>query len=108
MPGISYGGTQPSVRGGYPRDTTAVMDGVYLLFPWQWGGICSIFDPGMVDSVKMSNGVFSARYGRALAGLLEVNTITPRKEGNLISLSRTPVVRFRLKSKAVRMSRPSA
>ena len=58
LPGISYGGTQPSVRGGYPRDTTAVMDGVYLLFPWQWGGICSIFDPGMVDSVKMSNGVF--------------------------------------------------
>ena len=80
LPGISYGGTQPSVRGGYPRDTTAVMDGVYLLFPWQWGGICSIFDPGMVDSVKMSNGVFSARYGRALAGLLEVNTITPKEQ----------------------------
>ena len=78
LPGISYGGTQPSVRGGYPRDTTAVMDGVYLLFPWQWGGICSIFDPGMVDSVKMSNGVFSARYGRALAGLLEINTVTPK------------------------------
>ncbi len=80
MPGISYGGTQPSVRGGYPRDTTAVMDGVYLLFPWQWGGICSIFDPGMVDSVKMSNGVFSVRYGRALAGLLEVNTVTPKEQ----------------------------
>ena len=80
MPGITYGGTQPSVRGGYPRDTTAVMDGVYLLFPWQWGGICSIFDPGMVDSVKMSNGVFSARYGRALAGLLEVNTVTPKEQ----------------------------
>lgn len=80
MPGISYGGTQPSVRGGYPRDTTAVMDGVYLLFPWQWGGICSIFDPGMVDSVKMSNGVFSARYGRALAGLLEVNTVNPKTD----------------------------
>ena len=80
LPGISYGGTQPSVRGGYPRDTTAVMDGVYLLFPWQWGGMCSIFDPGMVDSVKMSNGVFSARYGRALAGLLEVNTVTPKKD----------------------------
>ncbi len=83
LPGISYGGglaTQPSVRGGYPRDTTAVMDGVYLLFPWQWGGLCSIFDPGMVDSVKMSNGVFSARYGRALAGLLEVNTVKPKTD----------------------------
>ena len=80
LPGISYGGSQPSVRGGYPRDTTAVMDGVQLMWPWQWGGICSIFDPGMIDSVKMSNGVFSARYGRALAGLLEVNTVTPRKD----------------------------
>lgn len=83
LPGITYGGgvaTQPSVRGGYPRDTTAVMDGVYLLYPWQWGGAYSIFDPGMIDSVKMSNGVFSARYGRALAGLLEVNTITPKAD----------------------------
>ena len=80
LPGISYGGTQPSVRGGYPRDTTAVMDGVQLMWPFQWGGACSIFDPGMIDSVKMSNGVFSARYGRALAGLLEVNTVTPRKD----------------------------
>ena len=91
MPGISYGGTQPSVRGGYPRDTTAVMDGVYLLFPWQWGGICSIFDPGMVDSVKMSNGVFSARYGRALAGLLEVNTITPKEQKLSFTISTSDI-----------------
>lgn len=91
LPGISYGGTQPSVRGGYPRDTTAVMDGVYLLFPWQWGGICSIFDPGMVDSVKMSNGVFSARYGRALAGLLEVNTVTPKKDKISFELSSSDI-----------------
>ncbi|WP_022931741.1 TonB-dependent receptor [Treponema bryantii] len=91
LPGISYGGTQPSVRGGYPRDTTAVMDGVYLLFPWQWGGICSIFDPGMVDSVKMSNGVFSARYGRALAGLLEVNTITPKEQKLSFTISTSDI-----------------
>lgn len=91
MPGISYGGTQPSVRGGYPRDTTAVMDGVYLLFPWQWGGICSIFDPGMVDSVKMSNGVFSARYGRALAGLLEVNTVTPKEQKLSFAISTSDI-----------------
>ncbi len=94
LPGITYGGgvsTQPSVRGGYPRDTTAVMDGVYLLFPWQWGGICSIFDPGMVDSVKMSNGVFSARYGRALAGLLEVNTVNPKTDRISFELSTSDI-----------------
>ena len=91
LPGISYGGTQPSVRGGYPRDTTAVMDGVYLLFPWQWGGICSIFDPGMVDSVKMSNGVFSARYGRALAGLLEINTVTPKLDKASFEISTSDI-----------------
>ena len=53
--------------------------------------MCSIFDPGMVDSVKMSNGVFSARYGRAVAGLLEVNTITPKVDKVTFEISASDI-----------------
>jgi hypothetical protein len=80
LPGMSYSGgfnAQPSIRGGYPDEMGAVMDGVYITQPFQWGGGYSIFNPNMVESAKMSHGVFSARYGRALSGLLEVTTVQP-------------------------------
>lgn len=80
LPGVGFSGgwnAQPSIRGGYPDEMGTVMDGVYLLMPWHWGGAYSIFNPNMVESAKMSHGVFSTRYGRALSGLLEVNTVNP-------------------------------
>jgi len=80
LPGVGYTGnwsSQPSIRGGYPDEMGTVLDGVYVVSPWHWGGAYSIFDPLMVDTVKMSHGIFSARYGRAMSGLLEVTTIKP-------------------------------
>ena len=77
MPGVTFNGnwnSEPSIRGGYPREMQTVLDGVYILYPWHWGGAYSIFNPHMTDSVKMSNGIFSARYGQALSGLMEVTT----------------------------------
>jgi len=83
MPGVTFNGnwnSEPSIRGGYPREMQTVLDGVYILYPWHWGGAYSIFNPHMTDSVKMSNGVFSARYGQALSGLMEVTTVQPSEE----------------------------
>ncbi len=83
MPGMTFGGqwnSEPSVRGGYPREMAYALDGVYLMFPWHWGGAYSIFSPNFVESTKLSNGVFSAKYGHAVSGLLEVNTIMPDDE----------------------------
>ena len=83
LPGVSYSGawgTEPSIRGGDPREAACLLDGMYTVYPWHWGGGVSIFNPSMVDSIKLSNGVFSSRYGRASAGLLEASTITPDYE----------------------------
>jgi len=80
MPGVSYTGSfnsEPSIRGGYPRELSTVLDGIYILYPWHWGGAYSIFNPAMIESVKMSNGIYSAKYGRALSGLMEATTIKP-------------------------------
>lgn len=80
LPGVGFTGgwqSQPSIRGGYPSEMGTVLDGVYVLSPWHWGGAYSIFNPGMVATAKMSNGIFSARYGRAMSGLLEVTTVEP-------------------------------
>ncbi len=80
LPGVSFSGawgTEPSVRGGEPREMACLLDGMYTIYPWHWGGGVSIFNPSFVDSIKLSNGIFSAKYGRASSGLLEVTTLKP-------------------------------
>jgi hypothetical protein len=77
LPGVGYSGmfgSQPSIRGGSPRDMTAVLDGYYIELPYYWGGGFSIFDPNMVASAQLSHGVFSTRYGHTISGLLEVTS----------------------------------
>ncbi len=80
LPGVSYSGawgTEPSIRGGEPRELSCLLDGMYTIYPWHWGGGISIFNPSMVETIKLSNGIFSAKYGRASSGLLEATTIKP-------------------------------
>ena len=89
LPGVSYSGawgTEPSIRGAEPREFSCMLDGMYTLFPWHWGGGVSIFNPAMVESVKLSNGVFSAKYGRASSGILEATTIKPDYENFHLNL----------------------
>jgi len=67
----------PSIRGGDPGDLMAVLDGFYVERPYHWMGSISIFDPKMVSSARLSHGVFSARYGHTISGLLEITSKSP-------------------------------
>ncbi|MDR2518907.1 MAG: hypothetical protein LBD13_05775 [Spirochaetaceae bacterium] len=83
LPGVGYSGmfnALPSIRGGEPGDLTAVFDGFYIARPYHWGGGVSIFDPRMVKSARLSHGVFSARYGHTISGLLEITARKPSAE----------------------------
>ncbi|MDR3192578.1 MAG: TonB-dependent receptor plug domain-containing protein, partial [Treponema sp.] len=80
LPGVGYTSmfnALPSIRGGHPGDLTATLDGFYIETPYFWGGAFSIFDPRMVKSAQLSHGVFSARYGHTISGLLEVTSQKP-------------------------------
>jgi hypothetical protein len=80
LPGVGYSGmfdAQPSIRGGDPGDLMAAMDGFYIEQPYHWGGAYSIFVPQMVESARLSHGVFSSRYGHTTSGLLEIVTRKP-------------------------------
>jgi hypothetical protein len=75
LPGVGYSGmfdAQPSIRGGFPGDLMAALDGFYIENPYHWGGAYSIFVPQMVESARLSHGVFSSRYGHTISGLLEI------------------------------------
>ena len=80
LPGVGYTGifnAQPSIRGGFPGDMNASLDGYYVMNPYHWGGGFSIFDPRMVQSAQLSHGVFSARYGHTISGLLDITSKSP-------------------------------
>ena len=80
LPGVGYTGifnAQPSIRGGFPGDMGASLDGFYIRNPYFWGGGFSIFDPNMVQSAQLSHGVFSVRYGHTISGLLEIVSKDP-------------------------------
>ena len=77
LPGVGYAGmfnAMPSIRGGDPGDLQAVLDGFYIDNPYHWGGGFSIFDPKMVQRATLSHGVFSARFGHTVSGILEVTS----------------------------------
>jgi hypothetical protein len=77
LPGVGYAGAfnaMPSIRGGEPGDLMAVLNGFYISQPYHWGGMVSIFDPRMIESAQLSHGVFSARYGHTISGLLEISS----------------------------------
>ncbi|GMO13287.1 MAG: hypothetical protein Ta2A_24000 [Treponemataceae bacterium] len=83
LPGVGYTGffdAMPSIRGGEPGDLMAVLDGFYIENPYHWDGGFSIFDPRMIESARLSHGVFSARYGHTMSGLLELASKHPPAE----------------------------
>ena len=80
LPGVGYTGAfnaKPSINGGDPNETVATLDGAYILSPYQWQGAYTIFNPDMIDSIKLSNGIIAAPYGQVMSGLLDVSSKTP-------------------------------
>jgi hypothetical protein len=80
LPGVGYTGlfsAQPSIRGGEPGDLEAVQDGYYVAQAYHWGGMYSVFVPQMTESARLSHGVFSAREGNSISGILEITTKKP-------------------------------
>ncbi len=80
LPGVIYAGRfNPflSVRGGDPGGLAYHLDGALMKNPFHWGGTVSYFNPRLVESLKLSAGIFSVRNGQATSGLLEINTVIP-------------------------------
>jgi hypothetical protein len=91
LPGVSYGGGRMgnnniSVRGGDTDGLTTLLDGFIVRYPYQWNGMYSIFSPNVVDSVKFSSGIFSAKNGLATSAIMEVNSITPDEGLKIMSM----------------------
>ncbi len=61
------------VRGGSPEQNLIIMDGVELYSPYRRNGMASVFNPALVQDVRLYAGGFPALFGDRLSSVLAVN-----------------------------------
>lgn len=84
LPGVarSTAGTgQLIVWGAAPTDSRIVVDGVELPALYHLGGWRSVLNGELVGRVSLAPGGFGPAYGRALGGLVQVETAEPPPAG---------------------------
>lgn len=83
LPGINAPteGAALYVRGGDPGETVIRVDGAEIGHPYHYegasGGLFGILDPYMLKSAFFSSGGFTAKYGGAMSGVLDIETQDP-------------------------------
>lgn len=84
LPGVArapYGFGLLAVRGGKPNDTRVFLDGVWVPLLFHFGGLTSVFNADLVNDIAFQPGNFSARNGRATAGVVEAETRQASQKG---------------------------
>jgi TonB family protein len=77
LPGIArmpYLGGQLVIRGAYPNQTGAYMDGVEIPLLFHFLGGPSVVNPEFLDALDFYPGGFGPRYGRAIGGIVNART----------------------------------
>lgn len=69
------------VRGATPADTAVLVDGTTLPSAYHYGGLGSTVSPEMIERIDFSPGNFSARYGRATGGVVDIALRDPGAGG---------------------------
>ncbi len=66
------------VRGSGMEDNLILLDGFPVSYPFHFGGVESVFHPGMIQSADFLPSGFDVRYGDAQGGVLELQTQKPK------------------------------
>ncbi len=66
------------VRGSAPQDTQVFVDGTAIPLVYHFGGLSSVVPTEMLDRIDfLYPGNFSAQYGRATGGIIDVGVRDP-------------------------------
>jgi TonB family protein len=68
------------VRGSAPFDTLTFIDGVYVPLIYHFGGLSSVVPTELLSKIDFYPGNFSARYGRAMGGIVDAGIRSPRDD----------------------------
>lgn len=69
------------VRGSSPQDTNVLVDGTAVPLLYHFGGLSSVIQTEMLDRIDFYPGNYSARFGRAMGGVVDVGLRSPRDRG---------------------------
>lgn len=76
-----------ALRGAGPRANQTYFDGMPVSYPFHLGGQSSVFNNNILSDLEILTGVYSARYGYATGGILELRSheevLTPKTTWNL-------------------------
>ena len=83
LPGVQSGNEGTSglyVRGGTPDQNQILLDGAPLYNVSHLFGFQSVFNPDIIQNVRLTKGGFPARYGGHLSSVVEVSTEDGNRE----------------------------
>jgi len=85
MPGVgrTQFGTNPGppiLRGSAPDESLVLIDGAPAPLLYHFGGITSVFNSHLLESVSLYPGNFSSRYGRAAGGAVVARVRDPKSD----------------------------
>lgn len=83
LPGVarpSFVGGQIIVRGSAPEDTKIYLEGDEIPLAFHFLGGPAVLNTEMVSAIDFYPGNFSARYGRATAGVIDIQTRSPQTD----------------------------
>ncbi len=84
LPGVArppFGTGQLIIRGSSPQDSQVFVEGVPLPQIYHFGGLTSVINSRLLDRIDFFPGNFSARYGRKIGGVVEVDVRDPSRDG---------------------------
>lgn len=84
LPGVArppFGAGTLIVRGSAPGDSEVFFEGVSIPLLYHFGGLKSVINSRLLESIDFYPGNFSSRYGRRTGGILEVSLRDPASDG---------------------------
>jgi hypothetical protein len=84
MPGVartSLGQGDPILRGAAAGESQVFLDGIPVPFMFHFGGLTSFMSSRLVEKLDVYPSNFSARYGRAVGGVIDITAKGPAKDG---------------------------
>ena len=70
------------IRGANPEDSAVYVDGIRVPLIYHLGGLVSILNADLIDSVDYLPGSYGVQYGRSLGGVVDVKTKQEFPEDN--------------------------
>ncbi len=68
------------IRGANPEDSAVYVDGIRIPLIYHLGGIVSVLNADLVESVDYLPGAYGVQYGRSMGGVIDVHTKTTYPE----------------------------